>query len=122
MEIRDIHGSWMTAVPPFLQILAEPKREQGENSHARSGSWLQKFNGIGGAALGGQIRNEPASHTTPARLLAPPCQSAAGPGQLLPIKQAAARTQNPEAVLTTWAGVNAAVFQQLFDLGSAQDW
>ena len=121
MEIREIHGAGMPAVPPFLQILAEPKREQGENRHARPGTWLQKFNGIGGAALSGQIRNEPAPHTTPARLLAPPRQPAAGPGQLLPIKQATARPQNPEAVLTTRTGVNAAVFQQFFDFGSTQD-
>lgn len=100
------------AIPPLLQLRAEPLCKQGENSVRGSQVRLEQFNGIAGAALAGQIRHKTAANAPPTGLFATPLQSAAGPGQFFPVKQATARSQNLEAVLATRTGVLAAVGEQ----------
>ena len=114
-RIGCIHRRGMSAVPPFLQPTAETNREQGEHGGGGTRAGLQQLNGIGGTAARRQVRNEAPPHPTPARLLTAPGQTTAGPGKLLPIKQAAAGADDPEAVLAARAGVNAAGLQQLLD-------
>ena len=50
--------------------------------------------------------------TLPTRFLTAPGKTATGPRELFPVIQLATRPNDPEAVLPTGAGVNAAVIKQ----------
>ena len=102
----------MFAIPPLLELRAQPLREQGDHRAGGTGSRLEQFHHVGGATPRCQIRHEATAHPAPARFLAAPSQAAAGPGQFLPVKQAAAGAKHPEAVLAARAGVDAAGLQQ----------
>ena len=112
----------MPAVPPFLKIPTELLGEQGEHGGGGSRAWLEKLNGVRRAATGGQIRNETTPYPPPTGFLAVPGQATTRPGQLLTIEQAAAGTQHPKAVLTSWAGVNTAGDQQSLDNWTTHHW
>jgi len=109
----------MAAVPPLLQIPAETNGEQGQHGGGGPAPWLQQFHGVGGATPGRQVGHKPPSDPSPARLLAAPGQTTAGPGQFFAIKQPATGPDDAEAVLTAGAGVNAAGLQKIVDFGAA---
>ena len=121
-HIARIHRAGVPAVPPLLQITAELLRKQGQHRRGGSRSGLQQLDGIGRASAGSQIRNKTTSDPSPAGLLAAPDQSATWPRQLLAIKQTAAGSQDPEAVLASWAGVDTAGNEQSIDNGTTHHW
>ena len=109
----------MAAVPPLLQLTAEPHRKQRQHRGGGPGARLKQFNGIGGATPRRQVGNKATSHPTPAGLLAALGQPTTGPWQLLTIEEATAGADHAEAVLPPGAGVNAAGVQQFLDIGTA---
>ena len=108
-----IQGGGLFAVPPFLKLGAQALGDEGDHGAGRPGPRLEQLHHVGGAAPRRQIGHEAPAHPAPARFLAAPGQAAAGPGQLLPVEQAAAGAEHPEAVLASGAGVDAAGLQQL---------
>ena len=73
---------------------------------------MEQLHGIAGAPPAGDIGHQPLADAAPAGLLAAPLNAAAGPGQLFPVKEAAAGADDPEAVLPAQAGVFVAVGPQ----------
>lgn len=111
--VGGVQGGRQAAVPPLLQGWTQTHREQRDHRRTGARSGLQELHGIGRTATGRQIGHEAATDASPAGFLAAPGKPAAGPGQLLPIKQSAAGPQHPEAVLPAGTGMLAPGFQQL---------
>jgi len=113
-----LHRCRQFAVPPFLQRCRQPLGKQGDHCRGGAGAGLQQFHRVGGAAPCRQVWHEAPADASPTGFLTPPGQAATGPRQLLAIKEAAARSQDPKAELASGTGMFTAEFQQAVDLNS----
>ena len=109
-------GGRRFAIPPLLQRWAEALGKERDHRTGGPCAGVKQFDRIGRTAACRQIRHEATADASPAGLLAPPGQTATGPGQLFPVEKAAAGAEHPVAELATGAGLQAAMGEHRVNL------
>jgi len=95
-------------MPPRPGVAVELGGVEGGDKGLSAIALANNFNAVGRRFAGGHVWHKPLAHAPPAGFFAPPLNAAAGPGQLLAIKQAAAGANHPVGKVRPWALKNMA--------------